>query len=153
VQIDYPSEDDEIEIVRLVRGEQRGNGGAVEKPAPIPQDAVFAARREIDAVTVAEAAERYIVDLVFATRYPERYSDDLKRFIQIGGSPRASLGLDRCARAHAWLRGNDHVTPDDVRAIVHDVLRHRLRLSYEANAEGITPDQIIADIVKQVAVA
>ena len=101
---------------------------------------------------MAETVERYIVDLVFATRYPERYGDDLRRWIQVGASPRGGIGLDRCSRAHAWMDGRDHVTPDDVRVVVHDVLRHRVMLSYEANAEGKSSDDVIAEIVKVVAV-
>ena len=102
---------------------------------------------------MAETVEKYIVDLVFATRYPERYGEDLKKWIQVGASPRGAIGLDRCARAHAWLRTHDHVTPDDVRAVVHDVLRHRLQLSYEANAGGKTANDVVGEVVKVVAVA
>ena len=91
--------------------------------------------------------------LIEATRYPERHSEDLARYIQVGASPRGSLALDRCSRAHAWLAGRDHVTPDDVRAIVHDCLRHRLTLSYEAEAEGLTADNVVAQVVEHVAVA
>ena len=93
------------------------------------------------------------MQLISATRQPERYSDELQSWIEVGASPRGSLALDKCSRAHAWLKGRDHVTPDDVRAIAHDVLRHRIMLSYEANAEGITTNQVITEIVKQVAVA
>lgn len=89
-----------------------------------------------------------------ATRKPARYENSsLKDWIHIGSSPRASINLDKCARAHAWLSGKDYVDPDDVRAVLHDVLRHRLILSYEALAEGITPDTVIDEIIKQVAVA
>jgi MoxR-like ATPase len=84
------------------------------------------------------------MDLITATRQPERYGEDLKKWIHIGASPRGGIGLDKCSRVHAWLSGKDYVTPDDVREVVHDVLRHRIMLSYEANAEGITSDQVIA---------
>jgi MoxR-like ATPase len=131
---------------------QRADSGT-EPPAPIPQQAVFDARAEIDTVLSAEAIDKYIVDLVFATRYPERYSEELRKWIQVGASPRGAIGLDKASRAHAWLEGRDHVTPDDVRAVVHDVFRHRLMLSFEANAEGISANQVIDQIVKQVAVA
>ena len=120
---------------------------------PVAQDAIFAARAEIHHVHVADAVEKYIVDLIFATRYPERYGEPLSKWIRVGASPRGAIGLDRCARAHAWLRGQDHVTPDNVRAIVHDVLRHRLKLSYEASAAGVTAHQIIDELIKAVAVA
>ena len=124
-----------------------------EQADPIPQDAVFDARSEIHAIHVSENIEKYIIDLVSATRYPERYSEELRKWIQVGASPRGGIGLDKCSRVHAWLAGRDHVTPDDVRAVVHDVLRHRIMLSYEANAAGITADRVIDEIVKQVAVA
>ncbi len=94
-----------------------------------------------------------MIDLIFATRYPDRYDEPLSKWIQVGASPRGAIGLDRCARAHAWLHARDHVTPDDVRAILYDVLRHRLILSYEANAAGVTPNQVIDELVKVVAVA
>ena len=97
--------------------------------------------------------EQYIVQLVIASRDPGRYSDKLQGWIEYGGSPRATIALDRCARAHAWLAGRDHATPDDVRAVVHDCLRHRLMLSYEANASGTTAHQIVDELLKQVAVA
>jgi MoxR-like ATPase len=151
VYIDYPGEKVEHEIMKLVRGEDR-QGGRQEE-VKVPQQAVFGARQEILGLHVAEGIETYIVSLVVATRDPGRYGEDLKKWIDVGSSPRATLSLDRCARAHAWLKGNDHVTPDDVRAVVHDVLRHRLILSYEANAEGVTPDDVITAIVKNVAVA
>ncbi len=161
VLIGYPDEASEVEIVRLVRDEERPPEAGAGQPgepaggnpeAPIPQSAVFEARREIYDLHVAEAVERYIVDLVFASRYPERYSEDLARWVQVGASPRGSLALDRAARAHAWLAGREMVTPDDVRAVVHDCLRHRLTLSYEASAEGLSADQIVDALVEQVAV-
>ena len=157
ILIGYPDEASEGEIVRLVRGEEavarpKSESGPA-KPAPIPQQAIFAAREEIHALHVAEPMEKYMVDLVFATRYPERYSDELAKWIEVGGSPRASLALDKSARAHAWLAGRDHVTPDDVRAVVHDCLRHRVALSYEANAARKTTDEVVGELVKVVAVA
>ena len=156
VNITYPPVEDEVEVIRLVRAEeaaaQAGAGAhATEPPAPIPQDAVFAARREIAALKVAPEMERYIADLVNATRVPSAFGDDLKRWIEVGASPRASLALDKCGRTHAWLAGRDYVDPEDIRAVVADVLRHRLGLSYEAQGEGISPDAVVAEIVRQVA--
>ncbi len=155
VLIGYPDEKAEAAIIELNRAEEMpapaGGGSAPE--APIPQQAVFDARAEIHALTVAPAIETYIVDLVFATRYPERHGDDLKRWIQVGASPRGALALDRASRAHAWLAGRDHVTPDDVRAIAPDCLRHRILLSYEANADGKTADDVVGQVLEQVAVA
>jgi MoxR-like ATPase len=156
VLIGYPDEAAEKRIIDLVRGEEAAAPAKADAPPPpagIPQQAIFDARAEIHAIAVADAVETYIADLVFATRYPERYGNDLKRLIQVGASPRGSLALDRCARAHAWLAGRDHVTPDDVRAIVADCLRHRLILSYEANADGLSADDVVKKVVDKVAVA
>ncbi|UOM36951.1 AAA family ATPase [Acuticoccus sp. I52.16.1] len=161
VMITYPPVEDEVEVIRMVRREEIAAGAqadgagaaAVGAPAaaPIAQSAVFAARREIGAIHVAEAMERYMADLVNATRAPDALGDDLGRWIEVGASPRASLALDRCGRTHAWLAGRDYVDPEDVRAIAPDVLRHRLGLSYEAQGEGVTPDAVVAEIVRQVA--
>ena len=150
VLVEYAPEEEEIQILRLVRGEESGTHEALE---PIPQQAVFDARVEIQGIHIAEAMEQYIVDLVWATRAGERYSKELGAWIQVGASPRGGIGLDKAARAHAWLHGRDHVGPEDVRAVVHDVLRHRLKLSYEANADGVTADDVIDELLKQVAVA
>jgi MoxR-like ATPase len=151
VYIDYGTEEDEGRIIRLVRGEEQATG--TDAGDPVPQQAVFDARDEIGGVTVSPVVERYMVDLVFATRYPERYGEQLKSWIKIGASPRGALGLDKCARTYAWLHERDHVLPDDVKAIAHDVLRHRLTLSYDANADGVSADDVIDEILAQVAVA
>ncbi|HLG48388.1 MAG TPA: MoxR family ATPase [Reyranella sp.] len=152
VRIDYPSDSDEARVLRLVRAEQVQDHKE-KRPTPIPQQAIFAARREIDAVTSVEAIETYIVALIAATRRPADFGGKLRDWITIGASPRGSLALDRCSRTHAWLHGRDHVLPTDVQAVAHDCLRHRLSLSYEASAEGITKDKVIDEIVAQVAVA
>jgi len=156
VNIEYPPIEDEVRIISLVRGEENASSaGADSAPAKevqrISQDVIFAARREIGQVHVSEAIQRYMADLVYATRTPEKYSSDLDRWIDVGGSPRASLALDKCGRTLAWLRRRDFVDPEDVRAIVHDCMRHRLMLSYEAQGEGVTADQVINAIVEQVA--
>jgi MoxR-like ATPase len=156
VSIGYPDEEAEGAIIRLVRGEEggaRSRSSGAEKPPPIAQEVIFDAREQIHEIHVSEAVERYMVDLIFATRYPERYGEPLEKWIEVGASPRGALALDRCSRAHAWLGGRDHVTPDDVLAIAHDVLRHRLILSYQANAAGVTANNVIDEIVKIVAVA
>ncbi len=158
VSVTYPSIDAELEILRLVRGEEEGESisqsdaeaGDAEAGDTLPQDAVFLAREDIGRVHVSGAIERYIVDLVGATRQPGA-CPDIARWLQAGASPRGSLALDRCARAHAWLAGRDHVVPEDVRAIVHDALRHRLILSYEARAEGVSADRVIDLLVESVA--
>jgi MoxR-like ATPase len=157
VVIDYPSVEDEVGVIRLVRDEENvaaGSDTSGEQPPPMtPQQAVFDARREIAEISVADAMERYMADLVYATRTPEVYSEDLARWIEIGASPRATIALDRCGRAHAWLAGRDYVDPQDVRAILHDVLRHRLTLSFEAQGEGVIADRVIDEIATQVALA
>jgi MoxR-like ATPase len=153
VYIDYPDAESEIEVLRLVRGEQGEGGAAADRSEPIPQQAVFDARREIHAIHMSEAIDRYIVDLVNATRTPERFGDELGRKIQVGASPRGGISLDKASRVHAWLAGADHVTPENVRAVAHDCLRHRLMLSYEANAEGVTANSVVDDLLQVVAVA
>jgi MoxR-like ATPase len=169
VLIDYPDAAAEKEVYRLVRSEEMGNnkkveekknrmgekskGQVVEGTEVIPQQAVFEARQEIHNIHLSENIEQYMVDLISATRYPERYSEDLKKWIQIGASPRGGIALDKCSRAHAWLKCEKYVSPDNVRAIVHNVLRHRIMLSYQAHASGITANRVIDEIVKRVAVA
>ncbi|TBZ35077.1 MoxR family ATPase [Rhizobium leguminosarum bv. viciae] len=155
VEVGYPDETSEAAIMRLNRKEENeAHGGA--KPLPpekLNPQAVFDARKEIGAVTVSEPVEKYMVALVFATRYPDRYDKDLARLLQVGASPRGVIGLDKVSRSYAWLKGRDYVTPDDVKAIVHDVFRHRLILSYEAHASNTTPDKVIDRIVELVAVS
>jgi len=156
INIEYTPVEDEVRIVELVRAEEVAtNSSESEQPQTaverIPQQAVFDARREIGTVQVSAAMGRYMADLVYATRTPEKYSEDLARWIDVGGSPRASLALDKCSRTHAWLNKRDFVDPEDIRAIVHDCLRHRLMLSYEAQGEGIGADQVVDAIVEQVA--
>jgi MoxR-like ATPase len=151
VFIDYGTEEAEARVIRLVRGEE-GSATPTEE-GPVMQQVIFDARTEINRVQVSEVIEKYMVDLVFATRYPGRYDEKLASWIRIGASPRGAIGLDKCARVHAWLNGRDHVLPDDVRAIVHGVLRHRIALSYEANADGVSSNDVIDEILKLVAVA
>ena len=152
VYIDYGTEDAEAQVIRLVRGEEGAAGKSADE-APVLQQVIFDARKEINRVQVSPAIEKYIVDLVFATRYPERYGEKLKSWLRVGASPRGAIGLDKCARANAWLNGREQVLPDDVRAVVHGVLRHRLTLSYEANADGVSANEVIDTILEQVAVA
>ena len=152
VRIDYPSDSDEVKVLQLVRGEQE-QGHSDAAPPKVPQKTIFEARGEIDKVVSVAAVESYIVALVAATRRPAEFGEKLGKWISIGASPRGSLALDRCSRVHAWLQGRDHVLPADVQAIVHDCLRHRVTLSYEASADGVGKDQVIDEIVRQVAVA
>ena len=156
VNIEYTPVEDEVRIIELVRGEEKAAHGP-ESTQPerqekrISQDAVFEARKEIGEVHVSGAVARYMADLVYATRTPDRYSADLDRWIDVGGSPRASLSLDKCSRAFAWLNQRDYVDPEDVRAVAHDVLRHRLMLSYEAQSEGRPADKVIDALIELVA--
>jgi MoxR-like ATPase len=150
--VDYGTEAAEAEVIRLVRGEE-ASGMQDDSAGPIAQSAILQARNEIGAVTVSPAIEKYIVDLVYATRFPDRYSGPLAGWIQTGASPRASIGLDRAGRTLAWLRGRSEVLPDDIRDIAHDVLRHRLKLTYEAAAEGVNANAVIDELLRQVAVA
>jgi MoxR-like ATPase len=158
VFITHPDDAAERDVMRLVRGEETSENSVTDEKAraadrPIAQSAVFDARDEITAVQISEPMEDYIVALVAATRRPAELSEDLARYIQVGVSPRGSIALDKTSRAHAWLRGRDHVTPDDIRAVINDCLRHRIVLSYEAQADGLTTDDVISQLVKLVAVA
>jgi MoxR-like ATPase len=154
VVIPYPNEETEGEIIKLNREEQAQAAKAkTAEPAAVPQQAIFYARAEIDRIFVSDLAEKYMVDVVFATRFPDRYGEPLGKWLQIGASPRGSLALDRCARVRAWLDGSEFVTPDHVRAVMHDCLRHRLILSYEALSQGVTADHVIDKIASLVAAA
>jgi MoxR-like ATPase len=150
VNVDYPNAAAESEILRLTRAE--ASAEAAPAPTPLGQESIFNARREILALHMADAVEQYLVQLVIATREPGNYSEQLSTWIEYGGSPRATIALDRCARAHAWLAGRDYVGPDDVQAVAADVLRHRLLLSFEAEANGVTTDQVIRELLALVPV-
>jgi MoxR-like ATPase len=150
VLIGYPDNESELEILRLNRSEQYASED--KKKEKLAPEVIFEARKEIAGVKISEPMEKYIVDIIAATRYPDKYSEELDQWIDFGASPRGSIAIDRTSRTHAWMNGNDHVSPDNVRAVVHDCLRHRLILSYEANADGITADQVLDEILKQVAV-
>ena len=152
INIDYPQDEAELAVVRLVRSEE---APAVDSnPVRVAQQHIFDARAAIHNLHMAESVEKYVVALVMATRDPARYeSSDLKHWIQIGSSPRASINLDKATRATAWLKGKDFTDPDDVREMVHPVLRHRLILSFDAIADGVSPDDVIDEIVRQVAVS
>ncbi len=152
VRVGYPDVDAERAILRLARGEALQN--TVERPnAPLDQQTILAARQEVLTVHMEPAVEEYIVQLINASRYPSRYSDTLAGWLDYGASPRGTIALDRCARAHAWLHERDFVSPDDVQAVAHDVLRHRLLLSFEAEAEGKDADHIISQLLSIVPAA
>jgi len=147
VQMDYPDKEAEKAVLRLVREESKASkkDGTV-----VSQEAIFTAREEIKNVKVSDAAEQYIIDLISATRYPAELSEQLASWINFGASPRGAISLDKSARVKAWLESRDHIIPDDIRYVAHDVLRHRLILSYEASAEGISADQVIDELLKLV---
>jgi MoxR-like ATPase len=154
VYVGYPDDRSEEEIMLLVRGEEEASQESfASRTAPIPQSVIFAARAEIHALRVSDAVAKYMVALTTATRNPERYGADLKKWIQVGTSPRGTIGLDKCSRAYAWLQHRDFVQPGDVQAVAHDVMRHRLMMSYEAQAEGIKADKVIDRLLEVVAVS
>jgi MoxR-like ATPase len=151
VVVDYPRIEAERRILQLARNEAAAIAPTI--PTEISQATLMAARQEILALHMAEAVEEYIVQLINATRRPAQYNEALATFIEYGASPRATIALDRCARAHAWLHGKDFVSPDDVQAVAHDCLRHRLILTFEAEANGINSNQVIDKLLAAVPVA
>lgn len=155
VRIDYPDAEAELQILALARHEARASLAPPEATPAAPavtRDQVFAARRAVLDIHLAPELARYIVHLVTASRQPEMASPDLARLVRFGASPRGSIALERCARARAWLAGRDYVSPTDIQACAPDVLRHRILLSYEAEADGTTPDHVIDALIKCVTV-
>ena len=150
LSIDYPGAEHELDILRLTRGEAISDKQA--ETQQISQSDLFAARKSILGLYLAEPLEKYLVQLIIATREASELDEQLGRWIEYGASPRATIALDKCARAHAWLEGRDFVAPDDIQAVLHNVLRHRIILSYEAQADGISKDDVITRILELVAV-
>ncbi|MBO1924825.1 MoxR family ATPase [Thiomicrorhabdus sp. 6S3-12] len=151
LNVDYPDADSELKILELVESEARTD----EKPesAVMTQEQLFQARREVLELHVADSIKDYMVQLVIATRQAEQYSQELADWIDVGVSPRATIALSRCARAHAWLNGQEFVSPDNVQAVIHDVFRHRLLLNFEAQAQNLNADDITDKILELVPVA
>jgi MoxR-like ATPase len=144
ISIGYPDAQAEQDILELAREQARDELG--EKPEPrmlVTQEQVFAAQRQVLDLHMAPALQEYIVQLVLATRDPGKWDEELGRLVSYGASPRATIGLDRCARARAWLDGRDFVSPDDIHAVIHEIMRHRVLLSYEAEADGVTVDELV----------
>ncbi len=146
VPVSYPEAAVECEVMRLARERER------KLPTPvferIPQETIFRGRREVLDVHLPPALEEYLATLVLATRDPSPFDAGLAGLVDWGASPRGTIALDRCSRARAWLAGRDFVTPADVHAVAGDVLRHRVLLAWEARAEGVTPDDFIAQVVR-----
>ncbi|MEM5552025.1 MoxR family ATPase [Pseudoalteromonas neustonica] len=150
LSIGYPGAEHELDILRLTRGEALSEHQAPAQK--ISQNDLFASRKAILGLHLAEPLEQYLVQLIIATREGAKLDAQLGSWIEYGASPRATIALDKCARAHAWLQGRDFVAPDDIQAVLHNVLRHRIILSYEAQADGVTKDQVISRILELVAV-
>ena len=166
IEIGYPDAASELEILKLNRGEalksnaNHGNDSSEKETSSkenslrtLSQSEIFSAREQVLNIHMAPSLENYIVDLIIATRQPEKYDDKLSTWLAFGASPRATIALDRCARARAWLHNRDFVSPEDIQAVFHNALRHRILLSYQAEAEGITANQVLDHILSQVAVA
>ena len=149
--IDYPDDIAELAIMRLNKAEASQSKDNVSNNT-ISQQVIFDARKEISKIKVAENIEKYIVSLISATRYPEKFDAELAKLIEFGASPRGTIALERCSRVNAWMQNKDFVTPDDVQEVIKDVLRHRIALSYKARAEGVSVDTIIDKLIQVVAV-
>ena len=150
VNVDYPDAEAEARILHLARNEASGTADVA--PAALTQETVFSARKDVLALHMAPSVEEYIVQLVIATRSPGAYDPELEQWLEFGASPRATIALDRCARANAYLQGRDYVSPDDVQSVVTDCLKHRLILSFEAEAAGVTRTQAINRLLERVPV-
>jgi MoxR-like ATPase len=148
VNVSYPNAEAEAAILRLARNE--ASGDVPPLPTEITQDTIFAARKEVLALHMAPAVEQYIVQLIMATREPTAFDTDLAGWLEFGASPRATIALDRCARANAYLQGRDYVSPDDVQAVAMDCLKHRLIVSFEAEASGVTSAQAVERLLSVV---
>ncbi len=156
VTVDYPDNEAELAIIRLVRSEEApvtDKQATQEDTVTVDPAYILEGRAALQHIHISEVIERYIVGLVMATRDPVRYPNSaLSTWLTAGASPRASIALDRCARAHAWLESRDFVAPDDVRAIAHEVLGHRLILSYDAIADGITARDVVNELLNTVVI-
>lgn len=159
VEIDYPNREAEHQILKLARAEasqqdqetEQTTGNSVESgPEVISQQTIFEARQQLLSTYMADPVEEYIVQLIMATRQPDQYDPKLASWLEYGASPRGTIALDACARSHAWLAGRDFVTPEDVQAVIHDVLRHRLIPSFEADASGVSTHMLIDQLLKVV---
>lgn len=154
VRIGYPEADAEMRILDLARAKARAESEGSQSAAPprISADAIFAARRAVLDLHMSSEVERYLVEIVLATRDASPYDAILARRIAFGASPRGTIALERCARAHAWLAGRDYVAPQDIHAVALDVLRHRVLLSFEAEADGASSDDVVTALLARIPV-
>ena len=157
IKIDQPDAVTERKILQLVRNEDNNTQTSADSLAQfkvkfgaLKYEDIFSARQEAYKIHCSDAVEEYLIQLIMATRHPERYNESLKNTIAYGASPRATIALDKCSKINAWLAGRDFVTPEDVHAVVYDVLRHRVILSFEAQAGGLSSDEVIARLLKVV---
>ena len=148
VKVDYPAAGSERKILDLSREEQNFNFKSFEKP--LTQLELDKARKSVRAVHMSEQVEEYLVQIVLATRNSDKYGGDLNNWLEYGASPRATIALDVCSKALAWLNNKDFVSPDDIRSVAHDILRHRIILSFEAEANGVSSDQVIDELLRVV---
>jgi len=153
IKVGYPKQETEQLILHLARKEaMRQDSGVAPRAPKLSLETLLAARQEVLAVHMADNLERYLIEIIFATRKGSAHSAKLGNWIQWGASPRATIALDRCARAHAWLAGRDYVGPEDIQTMAYDVLRHRLVLTYEAEAAAHTPDNLIENLIRLIPV-
>lgn len=150
VTIDYPDAQTELQVLRLTRGEAKGEKASA--PQTLTQEQLFAARQALLNLYMSPDIEQYLVQLIMATRQLSTAADGQDALLQCGASPRATQALDKCARAHAWLHGRDFVGPDDIQRVFHNVCRHRIILSYHAEAEGVTADKVLDKVLATVPV-
>lgn len=155
INVDYPDGNAEKAILHLNRQEasdENQQSPPASEIVKLQQATIFSSRQEILGMHMSDEVERYLISIVLATRNPEVYDLQLQKWINYGASPRATIALDRCARAHAWLNGKDYVSPTDIQAVAPDVLRHRILLSFEAEANAIDTDQCIATLLSKIAI-
>lgn len=150
IKIDQPDAENERKILKLVRNEDKHQEMPAHDFEKLSVEEVLAARQQVLDVYTSEAVEEYLVQLIMGTRHAEKYENSLQGMVRFGASPRATIALDKCSKINAWLEGRDFVTPEDIHAVIYDVLRHRIVLSFEAQAEGITTDDVIASLLKAV---
>lgn len=152
VNIDYPDLKAEQAILRLNREQVKTEASKHSNLPLLSKSLIFSIRQEILDVHLSDELEEYLVQLIMATRHASSYGDDIASWIRFGASPRATIGLDRAARAHAWLQGKEYVSPENIHAVAHDILRHRILLTFEAEADGISTDFVIDELLKRVAI-